>query len=69
MTAQFRILGILRMAGDTLINIKVLFFARSRELVGTSQTSATVPLGTTLAGLEEYLFSQVSIRSLQRTFL
>lgn len=42
------------------IPINVLFFAQSRELLGISQTTMTIPIGMSLAGLEEHLYSIVS---------
>ena len=42
------------------MDVKVLFFARSRELTGTQEARVTLPEGSTTAALLERLMALVS---------
>lgn len=54
---------------ENLVCVKLLFFAKSRELAGISECEVNLPQRILYADLINYLSTTYNLRSLNRTFL
>lgn len=61
----FRLNGIM----ENFVRVKLLFFAKSRELAGLSECEIDLPETILYSKLVEYLSDTFSLQSLEKTFL
>lgn len=54
---------------ENFVRIKLLFFAKSRELAGLSECEIELPTRISYSDLIEHLTKTYNLESLQRTFL
>lgn len=54
---------------ENLARVKLLFFAKSRELAGLSESEIDLPEQIPYAKLVEYLSKTYNLKTLQKTFL
>lgn len=54
---------------ENLVRVKLLFFAKSRELAGLSECEVELPTQILYAELIEHLSKTYNLQSLEKTFL
>lgn len=54
---------------ENTVQVKLLFFAKSRELAGVSECNVHLPKRISYAKLVEYLSKSYNLHLLQKTFL